>query len=346
MKKWVTYTLHGDGANAIQKVNADVRKIAMDMGYEPLYIFRYDGRNESDEALHSRIDGITAAVEPGDLILYLYPVLNGFRFDKAFIERLRSRGARFAIHILDSEQLRYPIELFEEHEQIGKEFTLYNQAEGIIVHGQAMEDKLREFGNTSKMVHRGPFDYLMDENEAELSNNLQRKLTFVGSFDKSPFVSTWDYVTPLSVFGDLPRNSANSDEQFSLSPKVEYLGTENFLQRIPRDRFGIFWDEGFNYQNYSRYTSPHKVALYLSLGMPVIVWEGSATADLILKQELGFVVSSLDEIDSLLEKTSDQELQQLKKRVNQFSYFIREGSFTRRVLKELERGLFNEFWIN
>ncbi|CCK19632.1 hypothetical protein BN193_05410 [Lactococcus raffinolactis 4877] len=34
MNKWVTFTLHGEGANAIQKVNADVREVAMQMGYK------------------------------------------------------------------------------------------------------------------------------------------------------------------------------------------------------------------------------------------------------------------------------------------------------------------------
>ncbi|MGO2244066.1 MAG: sugar transferase [Pseudolactococcus laudensis] len=341
MNKWVTFTLHGEGANAIQKVNADVREVAMQMGYKPLYIFRYDGSNESDEALNARIDGITAAVKPGDIILYLYPVLNGFRFDKTFIGNLKARGCRFAISILDSEQLRYPKELFS-YEQVGKEYTLFNQAEALIVHGQAMADKLKELGNTSMMIQRGPFDYLMSDTEAQLTNHLQKKLTFVGSFDKSPFISTWNYQTELSVFGSL--YYGNSKETFPISPKVEFLGIDNFLQRIPRDRFGIFWDEGFNYQVYSRYTSPHKVALYLSLGIPLIVWEESATAVLVNKYGLGFTITSLDEIDTLLQNTSDEALVELKKRVNEFSYFIREGSFTRRAIRELEQGLFNGFW--
>lgn len=89
---------------------------------------------------------------------------------------------------------------------------------------------------------------------------------------------------------------------------------------------------------------PHKVALYLSLGIPLIVWEESATAVLVNKYGLGFTITSLDEIDTLLQNTSDEALVELKKRVNEFSYFIREGSFTRRAIRELEQGLFNGFW--
>lgn len=344
MNKWVTVTMHGVGANAIQKANVDVGEIAMQMGYKPLYIFRYDNSYESDEALISRIDGITAAVAPGDLILYLYPVLNGYRFEKMFIERLKSRGARFAISVMDTEQLRYPEEMFESHEQLGKEYLLYNQAECLIVHWKPMADRLKELGNTSKMITRGPFDYLMSADEVQLSNNLQRKLTLAGSFNKSPFLSSWGYQTELSAFGALHYNPENPEESFPLSPKVEYMGSDNFLQRLPRDRFGLFWDEGFNYQEYTRYNSPHKVALYLSLGIPVIAWEGAAVASFIKQQQLGFVVSSLNEIDDLLLNTSDEELWTLKNRVNHFSYLIRDGLFTRRALQELEQGIFNGFW--
>ncbi|GBG97505.1 hypothetical protein [Lactococcus termiticola] len=332
MKKWVTATQHGMGANAIQKVNADVVSIAESLGYQALPITRYDATSEAPELMRVRIQGLITAVQPGDLVVCLHPILNGFIFDVSLVSALKERGAKVVINVFDTEKLRYPKDLGESYDQIGKEHALFNQADYLIVHNEAMEAGLREVGVTVPMLKRGPFDYLMPAEEAKLSDNLERKLTFVGSFDKSPFLKTWAYQTPLSAFG----SRQTAEGEYPLGPNVDYLGMANFLQDMPRDAFGIFWDEGFNYQVYSQYTSPHKVALYMATGLPVIVWDGAGIAPFIKREGLGYTVKSLDEIDGLLASITDEELRALKERTNYFSYFIRDGAFTRRVLSELE----------
>ncbi|MDC0826972.1 hypothetical protein [Lactococcus petauri] len=119
------------------------------------------------------------------------------------------------------------------------------------------------------------------------------------------------------------------------------MGHENFFERIPRDRFGIFWESGFNYQEYSKYTMPHKGSLYLALGMPIIAWKEANIATLIENEGLGIIVESLDEIDQKLKSLSEQELIDMKKRVNKFSYRIRSGFYTKNAL---EQGIFHNVW--
>jgi len=332
MKKWITAAQHGTGANAIQKVNADVVSIAKNMGYQELPIARYNASEDSPEIMAARIQGMISGVKEGDLVVCLHPILNGFTFDVSLVSALKQRGVKLVINIFDTEKLRYPEYLGEQYDQIGKEHVLFNQADYLIVHNKNMEEALKAVGVKTPMIQRGPFDYLMPAEEVKLSEHLERKITFVGSFDKSPFLKDWAYQTPLSAFGSLQ----TSEGPYPLSDQVDYLGMENFLQDMPRDAFGIFWDEGYNYQVYSQYTSPHKVALYLSTGLPVIVWEGAGIAAFIKREGLGYTVKSLDEIDGLLASKTDEELLRLKARTNYFSYFLRNGAFTKRALSELE----------
>lgn len=44
-------------------------------------IYRYNGDNESEQSLSSRIDGIIAGINPGDIIICQFPTGNGLRFE-------------------------------------------------------------------------------------------------------------------------------------------------------------------------------------------------------------------------------------------------------------------------
>ena len=70
-----------------------------------------------------------------------------------------------------------------------------------------------------------------------------------------------------------------------------------------RYHFGLIWDgtgvdscEGL-YGHYMRFNSPHKLSLYVALGLPVIVWREAAIADFVLKQGIGVTVGNLLELD-------------------------------------------------
>lgn len=299
VKKWVTsLVLYPDSNNVLNKIHSDIVRMACKMGYEPLYIFSYS---------------------------------------KKFVETVKERGAHYTIGIIDSEYIRYPKTHRSEFEEIGKELLLFKEAEALLVHGQNMKMYLRGEGVSHPMIHRGPFDYLSSLTEVKLTNNLQRKICFVGNPKKSDFLQNWNYKT--SIMGFFPKEVQNF-----VTHNVEIMGHKNFFERIPRDRFGIFWESGLNYQEYSKYTMPHKCSLYLALGMPIIAWKESNIATLIEKEGLGIIVESLDEIDQKLKSLSEQELIDMKKRVNKFSYRIRSGFYTKNALAQLEQGIFHNVW--
>lgn len=338
MKKWITSLVLGPNT-ALSKIHSDIVEIARQEGYEPLYIFSYNDEKESDEALNARIDGITACVSQGDLVLHLSPFLNSFRFSQRFIHKMKARGTHYVTGVIDSEFLRYPARQRENNAFIGRELELFQEAEAVLVHGKAMADALKNEGLKSHVIERGPFDYLTEAEEVKLSGSLERKICFVGNPFKSDFLERWDYKTPLMAF--YPKGS----EEVS-APSVEVMGHENFFERIPRNRFGIFWESGHNYQAYSRYTAPHKCALYMTLGMPIIAWSGAHIAQFIEKEGIGFTVNSIDEIDQKLASLTTEELKDMKRKANRMSYRIRTGFYTKNALAQLEQGIFHGVWTD
>ncbi|MDT2459145.1 hypothetical protein [Enterococcus avium] len=328
MNKWITYIVEGPSVDSVSKARGDVAEIAEEIGYRKLFIYRYIDEQESQQSLLSRIDGITAGVAAGDLIVYQYPSYNQFIFEKTFIERLKQRGARIALLIHDSELLR--------DNGFLKEIELFNQADMLITHGEQMELKLKSFGVTTAMVSKELFDYRIPDEQGSTEPALTKSLVFAGNVQKSVFLKAWDYQTNIQIFG--------AKGEFKLGGNVEYMGVYaqyDLLRRIPKNCFGIAWDndlpQGGKYREYTRYNAPHKISLYLALGMPVIVWQNAAISELILHYKLGYVIESLDEVDSLMERITKEELMHLKQRVNKFSYLLREGIFTKQALIKVEQ---------
>ncbi|MFR3684315.1 MAG: sugar transferase [Enterococcus sp.] len=330
MNKWITSIVEGNSVDSVSKARGDVAEIAKEIGFQKLYIYRYIDEQESEQSLLSRIDGITAGVAAGDLIVYQYPSYNQFKFEQTFVARLKQRGARIALLIHDSELLRDP--------SFRKEIELFNHADMLITHGKKMEQKLKTFGVTTPMVSKELFDYRFPYEQPLTETSLEKAIVFAGNIQKSVFLKDWNYQVKIQVFG------AKSD--FELGGNVEYKGAysqSELLRVMPKNYFGIAWDnnllQGGNYREYTRYNAPHKISLYLALGIPVIVWKDAAISELIVNYKLGYAVDSLDEIDSLMERITWEERMQLKERVNKFSYLLREGIFTKRALIQVEQEL-------
>lgn len=73
MTHWITRIVEQPTMDATSASKADVATIGRQVSYEWLNIYHYDGAYESDQSMFSRIDGITAAVKPGNLVVYQYP---------------------------------------------------------------------------------------------------------------------------------------------------------------------------------------------------------------------------------------------------------------------------------
>lgn len=326
MKRWITTVVQPTTVNSVFKAKEDIKQLAIQEGYGVLSAFRYDSSNDANNALHARIDGITAPVARGDLVVFQYPTNNGNRFDLQFIEHLRVRGAQIVIFIHDSEVLRGAI-TFDE---VGA----FNRCSAVITHNPAMAKGLAERGVTVPLLSNYAFDYLTEAWNQQPQDTFKKELVFAGTLDKSHYLTDWHFDTPLTVFG--------RHETINLDPRVHDRGEmkpDELAFRLP-NCFGLAWDSnipgGGQYKNYTRFNNPHKISMYLANGLPVVLWKEAGMAPFVEKNGVGITLNSLDELDDTLAALTSEDIDHMLANVQTVRAALRDGYFTRRVLNEME----------
>jgi hypothetical protein len=341
LRKWITDIIQGETTDATAQAKNDIASIGTHAGYEPLYIFQYDSNYESDQAVRSRIDGITAAVGSNDLVVYQYPALISPRFDTFFMEQMKNRGTKLVLLIHDVELLRGT-----NSDRRVDEIDYFNKADTLIVHNPIMGATLRSLGVTTPMVSQYLLDYLDDKHDWHrlftAPKEFTKSLVLSGNLLKSSYLIDWNQNTSISVFGFADKTI---QEGLRANPQINYHGAlrrDDLINQLPKG-FGLAWDSDSalgNYGSYTKYNHPHKVSLYLSHGMPVIVWNQSAVAPFITENHLGLTIGSLDEIDGLLADLGDNEINDLLVHVNNMGILLRDGYFTTRALVAAEQQSF------
>ncbi|WP_040535993.1 hypothetical protein [Schleiferilactobacillus shenzhenensis] len=326
MTNWITRMIEVPTVDATSSARDDVATIGHRVGYDYINIYRYNGDYESDQAVDSRIDGITAAVSGDDYLIHQYPTNNGPRFETRFIDRLNWRGTKIIIWVHDVESLRNQCpDGFDE-------YAYFNKAAALIVPNPATEQVLKAHGVTVPMVAHYIFDYLDDTPLPAPAAT--RQLVFAGNLDKSAFLGDWTQSVPVTVFGIANGGLA---DKLAANPQIDYRGAlyRNELNAALGQGLGLVWDLDSAYGNfftYTKYINPYKLTLYLSHGLPVIVSDEAAVAPFVTANHLGFAVHAIADIDGLLAAQSDDDLKKLTARVVRFAALLRTGSFTQRAL--------------
>ena len=116
----------------------------------------------------------------------------------------------------------------------------------------------------------------------------------------------------------------------------------DLLKHLDQD-FGLVWDGNSietcdgRYGNYLRYNNPHKASLYLSMGIPVIIWKEAALAKFISKNNLGITIDSLNNLDKVLDQITENEYKTMKSNVLRISEKLRNGSNILNAVEKMER---------
>ncbi len=86
---------------------------------------------------------------------------------------------------------------------------------------------------------------------------------------------------------------------------------------------------------YMMLAAPRQLSLYLSQGLPVIVWKWSAMAEFVRENEIGLVIDSLTEVPLTVSSLSAAEYAALAANARAWGEKIRRGGMTRAVLDKL-----------
>lgn len=231
------YGLGGTAAKATQTV-ADIAKKTLH--FNELGIYHYPYESDSPEMLRTRLDGIMASVEHGDIVIFQVPTWNGIKFDKAFLNRLNAyRRMKRIFFINDVVPL-----MFESNRYLMESYIeLYNQADLLIVPSQKMADFLSGAGlNVQKFAIQRMWDFPVSLDMSVIPQ-FNRLISFAGKTDdlKFSFAQEWKYDTVrLAV-------TANKGD-WSHGSNVQFMGwfhddavLVNALRR--NGGFGLLWTE-------------------------------------------------------------------------------------------------------
>ncbi|MFZ8764739.1 sugar transferase [Enterococcus diestrammenae] len=266
-----------------------------------------------------------AKTQKGDYVFYQYPAYSRVLSD-SFVKNANQKKLTKVLIIHDIDSLRFYIDRPLDYK---REITFFNQFDYIIAHNERMKKWLIENGVKQKIITLKLFDYLSSfRHDILLEAKENNSIVFAGNLSKSSFLSELKSSTPIHLYGVEPAKNYH--------PNLSYQGafsSAELEEKLIGHKYGLVWDgdsvltcAGIS-GNYMRFNNPHKVSLYLSLGIPVIIWRQAALANFILDEGVGIVIDDLRLIDEQINKISKNEYKTMRINALKISKKITGGEF-------------------
>ena len=302
----------------------EVVDILKDLCDSEIGLFRYYNEEEPKNELSSRLDGVIARLNAGDVVIFQSPTWNGVDWDNALVDKIKLYGGRVVFFIQDVP----PIQFENNYFLMPYFIDMYNKAEVVVVPSEKMYQRLVEEGLTVKkyvVQKMWDFNVHMDLH----TPSFEKKLYFLGDVSRFPFFQNWQFNTPLHVFGN-----HKSDYDYSKVHFGGWLNKTELLLELSKGGFGLVWGNQENPKDepdYYKMNSSYKLASYLSAGIPVIVPDYLSNADFVKENNVGFVVSSLEEADQVIQECSEEKYSEMRSSVKNVQYLINNGYFTKKL---------------
>jgi len=232
------------------------------------------------------------------------------------------KGIEKILVIHDVESLRLNK---NERNAVSKEIDFFNRFDKVVSHNQKMTDWLIANGLDVPVKNLEIFDY--NNSQKILNNNFEKSIVFAGNLSKSKFLNKLNIKANVYIMGP------GASDKYPDNVHYEGMFTPEDVPAHLNKGFGLVWDgdsiEECNglYGEYMRYNNPHKVSLYLSSGIPVIIWNKSAMAGFISKNNLGIAVDSLVNVDGVLDEMTEERYNFFKKNVEEVAMDLRSGKY-------------------
>lgn len=337
MTKAVLTVVDPSTNNAGPKAKEDASKILSQHGYLQINLpYNLDSKVRKAWYTYIEIPRLIRHQRGLTELVLQYPIYSRPLMDALINNYHKDSRGRLIFLVHDLESLR----LFtDDQDYLKREIDWLNQADGLIVHTPAMVKWLRDHGVIRPMVPLQLFDYL---NPQPIVDNLPYRQTvgFAGNLAKSSFLERVNFEDlRITAFG--PNPAAN----YPAAVNYDGIETPEDLPKRLRFNYGLVWDgasvvtcEG-PFGEYMKYNSPHKVSLYLSTGLPVIIWRQAAVASFIEDHQLGIAIDHLSDLEETLSHVDTMEYDQMKANVLTYAKRLRAGENLRDALAHLEKQL-------
>lgn len=322
MEKYVLEVKNGQKNTAGQKAKEDITNILTNSNFRKIYIKIEANKIKKLLYTHRNIKNGLEELRSGDTIVIQYPMYSRFAL-KIILKECKKRNIKTIGVLHDVESLRWS----DAKEKIkNQEINLFKGFDCLVVHNSIMHDWLSQKLGNIPMVDLDIFDYINNKEYPQV--DMHRNLVFAGNLEKSSFLEKWNIEKNVTVYGINPSSKYPDN--------IVYKGvkTPDELPEYLSGSFGLVWDgdsldtNSGIFGEYTKYNNPHKVSLYLSCGLPVIVWKEAAISSFIVKNNLGIAVDSLDELEEKLNEVDSKIYNDMLLSVGKVSKEIRKGKFT------------------
>lgn len=346
MKKYQIVEITENFNHAGTKATADIAVIADRLGYSRLNICMNTTKDTKLAKIQRQIgyrkdwDHCLHSVEEGAVVLLQHPFHHPqLTREKTLQEMKEKKHVKYICLIHDVEKLR----AFRYNEYYRREFEFMMRiADVFIVHNPVMKTYFEELGVPSeRLVSLEIFDYLQKDDNLR-PPKFERSITVAGNLD----TAKCGYIRQLGMLKDVKVNlyGMNYDTELDACENIHYYGSFA-ADEIPHQLnsgFGLVWDgdsiSGCTGEagQYVRYNNPHKLSLYLSSGLPVVIWENAAEAEFVKRYGVGICVGSLDELAEIFKEMGQEEYKSYLNAVGQIAGRLRSGDFAAKALVAAE----------
>lgn len=334
MSKYLITGLDLSKNNAGPKARTDINYFLRQVGFRDLCKFDFKQAfihwRKHEYMWHQIPQALENLKGQDSTVVFQYPI-----YSKLLMQRIlraaKENVRRFYVIVHDLESLR----IFKKRPGFQQfEVNFFNQTSGLIVHNDHMKQALREMGVKVPMVSLEIFDYY-DDASLMTTRLFNRQVAFAGNLAKANFLERWNLKQSIHLYG--PHKHLHYPEN------VKYCGlySPEELPNHLQESFGLIWDgnrldecNGM-YGDYLKYNNPHKTSLYLSSGMPVIVWNQSAMADFVKQQHVGIAIADLHDLDQLLPTMSAADYAEMQHNAVKLAKKLRTGWYIKRGIEKL-----------
>ncbi|WP_421017318.1 hypothetical protein [Furfurilactobacillus cerevisiae] len=343
MSKFILNVEFSADFNANSKAKMDVTHFLNQESYTTISVPYLQGKDKLK--IRQTISAITKKLVPGDILFIQYPTYLGFVINELLLSWCQRHGVKTIglMHDLEAVRLHFPAYKFWK--SLKAEVHRLNKFNYVIPSNDDMGNFLEENGMKTPWSGLGIFDYYHEEQLPNNDPQLRNVVNFAGNLKKSKFISPLthtNFKTGFRFFG-----VKNDDLNFPKNMKYAGIFPPEKLIDELKNGYGLVWD-GSSIEtcdgllgNYLKFNNPHKTSLYLSAGMPVVIWKEAALGKFVEENKVGVLVSSLTELDAKLSEISEKQYIEMQMNAQNLSKKLTSGfyvkSAARKALNFLEK---------
>lgn len=342
MKKFQIVEVTEELNHAGTKATADIAVIASKLGFKRLNI-RMDTSVESSLGKVRRQVGYfrdwrraLSKIEEGSVLLLQHPFHHKQLTREKTLREMKSKNIKIISLVHDVEELR----AFRYDDYYKHEFNFMLEfADKLIVHNNVMKQWFIDQGvDEKRLISLEIFDYLQKaDNKKEVQ--FEKSITVAGNLDttKCGYIGQLGQLSRVKVHLYGP----NYNDALSGYDNIEYHGSfpaDEIPEKLVKG-FGLVWDgssidgcRGLSGQ-YLKYNNPHKLSLYLSSGMPVVIWKEAAEAKFVNDNGVGLTVDKLTDVEDILSTMTEKEWEELKRNTRRTGRKLRSGFYGKAAIE-------------